>query len=122
MDRAGVFLTEEAAREATAVLEEQSGKFLRLWVAGGGCGGLNYGLGIDSEMSDGDEEFESHGVKVVVDGLSLQYVDGSTIEYSQDVLGGGFLVNNPNARGTCGCGNSFKSSDSGCSDCSCGGS
>jgi iron-sulfur cluster assembly protein len=122
MERSGITLTEDAAREASQIIEEQGGGFLRLWVAGGGCSGLNYGLGIDTAKADDDQEFESNGVKVVVDELSLKYVDGSTIEYNSEVLGGGFMVNNPNATGGCGCGNSFKTDEGGCGsgECGCG--
>lgn len=103
MERTGVSLTEAAAKEASRALQENGKQFLRLWVEGGGCSGFSYGLALDSETSPGDTEFESNGVRVVVDKLSLNHVLGATIEYDPDVMGGSFAVNNPRGP-SCGCG------------------
>ena len=80
---------------------------LRVGVKGGGCSGFQYQLAFD-EQKDGDVIFESHGVKVLVDGPSLPYVDGSQIDYVDSLQGAGFQVNNPNVVAACGCGSSFR--------------
>ena len=80
---------------------------LRVGVRGGGCSGFQYQLAFD-EQRDGDVVFESHGVKLLVDGPSLPYVDGSTIDYVDSLQGAGFQVNNPNVVAACGCGSSFR--------------
>ncbi len=98
---------------------------LRVWVAGGGCSGLSYGMALDDGApEDGDQIFEQDGVKIFVDGLSLNYMDGSSVDFVEDALGGGFKIENPNATSTCGCGSSFKTEGGeggGCgSGCGCG--
>ena len=83
---------------------------LRVGVKGGGCSGFQYQLAFD-EQKDGDVIFESHGVKVLVDGPSLPYVDGSSIDYVDSLQGAGFQVVNPNVVAACGCGSSFRVAD-----------
>ena len=83
---------------------------LRVGVRGGGCSGFQYQLAFD-EQRDGDVVFESHGLKLLVDGPSLPYVDGSTIDYVDSLQGAGFQVNNPNVVAACGCGSSFRVAD-----------
>ena len=83
---------------------------LRVGVKGGGCSGFQYQLAFD-ERKDGDVIFESHGVKLLVDGPSLPYVDGSSIDYVESLQGAGFQVNNPNVTAACGCGSSFRVAD-----------
>ena len=104
-------ITEKAAEKVKAALEKQgkADAALRLYVAGGGCSGFQYGLAFDKQNGD-DHVIEAHGVKVLVDDQSAQYVDGSEIDYVESVMGEGFMVNNPNATETCGCGHSFKPS------------
>jgi iron-sulfur cluster assembly protein len=80
---------------------------LRVGVRGGGCSGFQYQLAFD-EQRDGDVVFESHGLKLLVDGESLQFVRGSTIDYEESLQGAGFKVNNPNVVAACGCGSSFR--------------
>ena len=80
---------------------------LRVGVRGGGCSGFQYQLAFD-EQRDGDVVFESHGLKLLVDSPSLPYVDGSTIDYVDELQGAGFQVNNPNVVASCGCGSSFR--------------
>ncbi|HEV2235643.1 MAG TPA: iron-sulfur cluster assembly accessory protein, partial [Ktedonobacterales bacterium] len=80
---------------------------LRVFVAGGGCSGLQYGMTLD-ERQEGDTVVELGGVRVVVDEMSAQYLAGSEIDYVDSLMGAGFTVNNPNAVSTCGCGHSFK--------------
>jgi iron-sulfur cluster assembly protein len=104
-----ISLTEKAAEKVKAAIEKQGKKDagLRLYVSGGGCSGFQYGLAF-GEQSDGDQVIDSHGVKILVDEQSAQYVDGSEVDYVESVMGEGFKVNNPNATETCGCGHSFK--------------
>ena len=104
-----VSLTEKAAEKVRGVIEKQGKQnaALRLYVSGGGCSGFQYGLAID-EKNDSDHVIESHGVTLLVDEQSAQYIDGSEVDYVETVMGEGFKVNNPNATETCGCGHSFK--------------
>jgi iron-sulfur cluster assembly protein len=105
------------------VSQEKTDAALRVWVAGGGCSGLTYGMALDDGQPEADDNtFEHEGIKVVIDGMSLQYMDGSTVDYVDDMMGGGFKIENPNATGSCGCGSSFKtegSAGSGCGSCGC---
>jgi iron-sulfur cluster assembly protein len=80
---------------------------LRVGVRGGGCSGFQYQLAFD-EQRESDVVFESHGLKLLVDGESLQFVSGSTIDYEESLQGAGFKVNNPNVVAACGCGSSFR--------------
>jgi iron-sulfur cluster assembly protein len=102
-------LTEKAAEKVKLAMQKQgkpkSG--LRLYVAGGGCSGFQYGLAFD-DKTDSDHVIDSHGVTLLVDEQSAQYLDGSEVDYVESVMGEGFKVNNPNATETCGCGHSFK--------------
>ncbi len=81
---------------------------LRLYIAGGGCSGFRYGMAFDDKTNGDDRVVESNGVKLVVDAESARMIDGSEIDYVENVMGSGFMVNNPNATETCGCGQSFK--------------
>ena len=80
---------------------------LRVFVAGGGCSGFSYGFTFDDEVAGDDAVVEREGVTLVVDSLSYQYLLGSEIDYIEDLQGAQFIVTNPNAASTCGCGNSF---------------
>lgn len=109
--------------------QEKSDAALRVWVAGGGCSGLQYGLALDDgQPEDGDQIFEQDGIRIFVDDLSLNYMEGSSVDYVDDQLGGGFKIENPNAVSSCGCGSSFQTSESGeaqgggcgCGGCGCG--
>ena len=104
-----VTLTEKAASKVKDALSKQSNKGagLRLYVSGGGCSGFQYGLAFD-DKNDGDHVIESHGVILLVDEQSARYLDGSSVDYVESVMGEGFHVENPNATETCGCGHSFK--------------
>ena len=86
-------------------LEEQG---LRLRVIGGGCAGFQYDLYFEDSPSPTDETFDSHGIKLYIDPLSFQYLDGTEIDFVETVLGSGFKFGNPNVSGTCGCGSSFQ--------------
>lgn len=123
-----ITLTERAACELKELMvsQEKMGSALRVWVAGGGCSGLSYGMALDDgEPEDGDQLFQQDGLKIYVDGLSLQYMSGAVVDYVDDVMGGGFKIENPNAVSSCGCGSSFKTEESGaaagggCGSCGC---
>ena len=110
----GVTLSERAAEEISGLLERQgkANAALRVFVSGGGCSGLNYGMAIDEEIDeDADTIFNCHGVKVVVDQLSINYLKGASVDYVEDMMGGGFKIENPNAVRSCGCGSSFSTED-----------
>jgi iron-sulfur cluster assembly accessory protein len=92
---------------------------LRIFVAGGGCSGLQYGMTLDEEQ-EGDTVIALEGVKVLVDEMSLGYISGSEVDYVDSLMGAGFTVNNPNAVSSCGCGHSFKTADGGGDARSCG--
>ena len=105
-----VTLTQSAAEHIRSMQSEQTesaGKALRIYVEGGGCSGLQYGMVFD-EKRDGDLAFESLGVPVVVDATSAEYVRGAVIDYSDALTAGGFKIQNPRARSSCGCGKSFE--------------
>ena len=80
---------------------------LRVFVQGGGCSGFSYGFTFDEAKNEDDFEFEYSGVKVVVDGMSMQYLQGVSIDFKEDTMGASFVINNPQASSTCGCGSSF---------------
>ncbi|MEN9734238.1 MAG: hypothetical protein RLZ45_2233 [Verrucomicrobiota bacterium] len=104
-----VTLTDAAARHIASMLaedKENSGKPLRVYVEAGGCSGLQYGMTFD-ERRDDDLASEFHGVSVVVDPFSANYIRGAVIDFSDAMTGGGFKINNPNAQSSCGCGKSF---------------
>ena len=92
---------------------------LRIFVAGGGCSGLQYGMTLDEEQ-DGDTVITQGEFKVLVDEMSLGYINGSEVDYVDSLMGAGFTVNNPNAVSSCGCGHSFKTASGGGEAKSCG--
>lgn len=129
-----ISLSERAATELKSTLVE-NGKpdaALRVWVSGGGCSGLTYGMAIDDGEPEGDDQvIVDQDIRIFVDALSLRYMSGSVIEYVDDTLGGGFKIENPNATKSCGCGSSFSADDEGmpgldtggrggCGGCGCG--
>ncbi|HYG34509.1 MAG TPA: iron-sulfur cluster assembly accessory protein [Clostridia bacterium] len=101
-------LTPGAAEEVKAQLAkpENSGKLLRVYVEEGGCSGMQYSMTFDEQRSE-DLMTEMHGVSVVVDPFSAEYIRGSVVDFSDSLTGGGFKITNPNARQSCGCGKSF---------------
>lgn len=101
------------------VQENDPSLALRIFVAGGGCSGLQYGMTLDEEQ-DGDTVVEQSGIRVLVDEMSLGYINGSQVDYVDSLMGAGFTVNNPNAVSSCGCGHSFKTADGGGDARSCG--
>lgn len=104
-------LTETAAREIKTIAEQQELDFekvrLRVGVKGGGCSGFSYLLDLTEQERDTDELFEKHGIKVVCDPKSYLYLNGTTIDFRDEVMGRGFVFSNPNASSSCGCGSSF---------------
>ncbi len=107
-----VTLTPGATQRVKNLLAEKGldGYGLRVFVGGGGCGGLQYGMAFENEEQEGDFVMSFDGVKVMVDSMSSQYLMGANVDYVDNVMGGGFKIDNPNAVSTCGCGHSFKSS------------
>lgn len=106
-------LTPVAAGRIRRLLEEKNipNRGLRVFVSGGGCFGMQYGMAFEAEAQDGDLVVENHGVKLLVDPVSIFYLEGSSIDYIEDdLMGGGFKINNPNAVASCGCGHSFRTS------------
>ena len=119
-----ITLTDRAATELKELMtsQDKSDAALRVWVAGGGCSGLSYGMALDDNAPEEDDQiFEQAGVKVIVDALSLGYMSGAQVDYVEDTLGGGFKIENPNATSSCGCGSSFKTEESAGGGGCCGG-
>ena len=106
-----ITLTERAVKEVKSILEQQGlpieSTYLRLGVKGGGCSGFTYSLDLTPVKGEHDEEFGQDGVKCLCDPKSLLYMDGTTVDFKDGVMGRGFVFNNPNASSTCGCGSSF---------------
>jgi len=104
-----VIFTESAATKVRELLDEESNPALKLrvFVTGGGCSGFKYGFTFDDKIEDGDLQVEKRGVTLLVDPMSLQYLTGAEIDYKDDVDGAQFVIRNPNATTTCGCGSSF---------------
>ncbi|MEM2096316.1 MAG: iron-sulfur cluster insertion protein ErpA [Candidatus Caldarchaeum sp.] len=102
-------ITERAANKiAQLIAEEKNDKLaLRIYITGGGCSGYRYGMALDENVYDDDVVVEAYGVRVVVDSFSAPFLEGSEIDYVEDVMGSGFSINNPNVASTCGCGHSF---------------
>jgi iron-sulfur cluster assembly protein len=84
---------------------------LRVFVSGGGCSGFQYGMALEDNIRETDIVTEQHGVKLVIDDISINYLDGAKVDYVDEVMGSGFKIENPNAVSTCGCGSSFKTGD-----------
>lgn len=101
--------TQKAAARVRALSAETKteGLMLRVYIEGGGCSGFQYGFEFEKELQDDDTVVENSGVKLVIDPLSLQYLAGASIDYLEDLQGSRFVVSNPNASSTCGCGSSF---------------
>lgn len=108
---APVMLTERAAEEIKSIIKSQELEAdkirLRVGVKGGGCSGFNYVLDLTETQKDHDEAFTQHGVTVICDPKSLLYLNGTVIDFKDELMGRGFVFQNPNATSTCGCGSSF---------------
>jgi len=104
-----IVFTDAAARKVGELIEEEDNKalMLRVFVSGGGCSGFQYGFTFDDSLEDGDASVENQGVTLIVDPMSVQYLMGAEIDYKEDLQGAQFVIRNPNATTTCGCGSSF---------------
>jgi len=104
-----VRLTESAAKKVKEFIEREgkSNLGLRLYVTGGGCSGLSYGLALDDEINEDDIVVEQNGIKVIVDSFTAPFIRGSVIDYEESLQGSGFRIDNPNVKSTCACGHSF---------------
>lgn len=101
--------TDSAAKKVGELIAEEGNEALKLrvYVSGGGCSGFQYGFTFDENSEDGDIAVEKDGVTLLVDPLSIQYLMGAEIDYKEDLQGAQFVIRNPNATTTCGCGSSF---------------
>jgi iron-sulfur cluster insertion protein len=108
-DPSSITLTESAVNKVRELLSEESNDTLnlRVFITGGGCSGFQYGFSFDEESADDDTVIQRDGVTLLVDPLSYPYLAGSEVDYSEGLEGSRFVVNNPNATTTCGCGASF---------------
>lgn len=101
--------TEAAANKVSSLIEEEGNPslMLRVFISGGGCSGFQYGFTFDEELQEGDAEVVKNGVKLLIDPMSIQYLEGAEIDYTEGLEGAQFVIRNPNASTTCGCGSSF---------------
>jgi len=104
-----VVFTDAAATKVGELIEEEQNPELKLrvFISGGGCSGFQYGFTFDENIEDGDSEVSNQGVTLVIDPMSVQYLIGAEIDYKEDLQGAQFIIRNPNATTTCGCGSSF---------------
>lgn len=107
-----ITITPQAAEKLKETMKDDSKNpeidALRIFVQGGGCSGFQYGLMLNEDPpSDADQKFESNGIKIIVDPISIRYIEEATVEYIETSTGGGFSIKNPQATSTCGCGQSF---------------
>ena len=103
-----VFTDAAAAKVGELIQEEANPNLkLRVFVQGGGCSGFQYGFTFDENAEDGDTKVDNHGVTLLIDPMSIQYLAGAEIDYREDMEGAQFVIRNPNAQTTCGCGSSF---------------
>ena len=103
-----LFTDSAAAKVADLIAEEGNAALkLRVFVQGGGCSGFQYGFTFDEDVNEDDTEFLKNGVTLLVDSMSFQYLVGAEIDYKEDLQGAQFVIKNPNATTTCGCGSSF---------------
>lgn len=106
---AAMQFSQAAANKVKGLIEEEGNDrlMLRVFITGGGCSGFQYGFTFDEDMEDDDTVVERDGVKLVVDPMSFQYLEGAEVDYTEGLEGSRFIINNPNASTTCGCGSSF---------------
>ena len=108
-ENAPLVFTSAAAGKVAKLIEEEGNPnlMLRIYIQGGGCSGFQYGFTFDEAVKDGDEEIVTDGVKLLVDPMSMQYLMGAEVDYSEGLQGSQFVIRNPNATTSCGCGSSF---------------
>lgn len=104
-----IIFSESAALKVNELIAEEGNNNLKLrvYVSGGGCSGFQYGFTFDEEINEDDTLVEKDGVTVLIDAMSIQYLKGAEIDYKEDLSGAQFVIRNPNATTTCGCGSSF---------------
>ncbi len=108
MSDALVFTDAAAAKVKSLIEEEKNPNLkLRVFITGGGCSGFQYGFTFDEAINDGDTQVDNAGVTLLIDPMSFQYLTGAEIDYKEDLQGSQFVIRNPNAATTCGCGSSF---------------
>lgn len=115
-DATPVIVTDGAAAKLKEVMAAKglADAALRVFVTGGGCSGLQYGMAFDADGGEADDlQFETQGLTVLVDPISIQYLEGANIDFVDSLMGGGFKIENPNAVSSCGCGHSFKTAEGG---------
>lgn len=102
-------ITDSAITKINDLLAEENNPNLKLrtFVQGGGCSGFQYGFTFDEDQNEDDFLIEKNGAKILVDAMSMQYLEGAVIDYKEDLMGASFSIQNPNAQSTCGCGSSF---------------
>jgi len=106
---APIVFTDAAAKKVGELIQEEDNPdlMLRVFISGGGCSGFQYGFTFDEATEDGDSSIKNQGVTLIVDPMSVQYLMGAEIDYKEDLQGAQFIIRNPNAATTCGCGSSF---------------
>ena len=106
---ANILFSDKAAAKVRTLIEAEGDDSLRLrvFITGGGCNGFSYGFTFDEDIAEDDAVVENSGVAMVIDSMSYPYLEGSQVDYVEDLSGSQFIVTNPNASSTCGCGNSF---------------
>ncbi|HNP35908.1 MAG TPA: iron-sulfur cluster insertion protein ErpA [Woeseiaceae bacterium] len=104
-----IVFTDAAADKVSELIREENNADLKLrvFISGGGCSGFQYGFTFDEKIEEGDASVENRGVTLLVDPMSVQYLMGAEIDYTEDLQGAQFVIRNPNASTTCGCGSSF---------------
>lgn len=103
-----ITITENASTKVAELLQDEpEANGLRVFIQGGGCAGFNYGFAFENEINEDDFIVEQTSVKFIVDSMSMQYLQGAIIDYKEDLMGAQFVISNPNAQTTCGCGSSF---------------
>jgi iron-sulfur cluster insertion protein len=108
-ESAPLVFTSAAAKKVAELIEDEGNPqlMLRIYVQGGGCSGFQYGFTFDESTTDGDTAVETDGVKLLIDPMSMQYLMGAEVDYQEGLQGAQFVIRNPNATTTCGCGSSF---------------
>lgn len=104
-----LIFTDSAAKKVKSLIEDEGNDalMLRVFISGGGCSGFQYGFTFDENITEGDTVVENEGVKLLIDPMSYQYLTGAEIDYTEGLEGAQFVIRNPNAQTTCGCGSSF---------------
>ncbi len=109
LDVADIIFSDNAAKKVSNLIKEEKNTELKLrvYIVGGGCSGFSYGFTFDENYKEGDSAVDKNGVQLLVDPMSYQYLIGATVDYLEDLQGSRFIIHNPNAKSTCGCGSSF---------------